>query len=336
MSFVEEFLAQRTTPMDTFSDDRAVTVRFRLTGAAGPEAFVLRLADGRAHVDADAPDQPVDGVVECPVEEFRDVVEGRRELFGPFWNAYAPANLTPGPGLAAFLFPDHAYRGLNPVIDEIYTTASNYPTITPFTQAYELHSLVVEEKLTLTFEIGLAFAASGLLIADAHRRKGAGHHFAADPFQTGHFFRGKGLENVERSGLGPFLTWIDQRARPTLSGLRHAGVSFDMIYIDGDHSIPAVLSDFAHSDAVLKVGGYLAFDDSHMSSGIKVLDIVRHHFDYEEITEVSTDRFTLMRKRSHRRGSLRIQATALAARLSADSLEWGRNKTRIALRRQHH
>jgi predicted O-methyltransferase YrrM len=334
--FVEEFLAQRTNPMDTHTDHRAVSLRFRLTGNASPEEFVLRLADRRAYVDTDASAAPVDSVVECPVEDFRDVVEGRRELFGPFWNENMPADLTPAAGLAAFLFPGHPYRGLNPVIDEIYTTASNYPTITPFTQAYKLHSLVVEEKLALTFEIGLAFAASGLLIADAHERKGSGHHFAADPFQTGNFFRGKGLENVERSGLGPYLTWIDQRARPTLSGLRRAGVSFDMIYIDGDHSVPAVLSDFSQSDAVLKVGGYLAFDDSHMPSGVKVLDIVRNHFDYEEITEVSTDRFTLLRKRSHRSGSIPVQAAALTARMSADSLEWGRNKVRMALRRQHH
>lgn len=336
MSFVEEFLAQRTTPVDTHTDHQAVSLRFRLSGDANPAEFVVRLADRCAYVETDAAAAPVDAVVECTIEDFRDVVEGRSELFGPFWDKHMPADLTQGAALAAFLFPEHPYRGLNPVIDEIYTTASNYPTITPFPQAYKLHSLVLEENLTLTFEIGLAFGASALLIADAHRRNGSGHHFAADPFQTGNFFSGEGLENVEKSGLGRYLTWIDQRARPTLAGLRQAGVSFDMIYIDGDHSLPAVLSDFSQSDAVLKVGGYLAFDDSHMPSGVKVLEVVRNHFDYESISEVSTDRFTLLRKHSHRSGTISVRAAALAARGSADALEWGKNKARMALRRQHH
>ena len=109
-----------------------------------------------------------------------------------------------------------------------------------------------------------------------------------------------------------------------------------MIYIDGDHSVPAVLSDFSQSDAVLKVGGYLAFDDSHWPSGVKVLNIIRNHFDYEEISEVSTDRFTLMRKRSQRSRSIPVRTAVLAARGSAHALEWGKNGARRALRRQHH
>lgn len=291
--------------MDTHTDHRAVSLWFGLTGNEDLAEFVLRLAYRRAHVDIDAADALVDAVVECPAEDFRDVVEGRSDIFRSVLeriHAGGPDPRQPGwPLPVPGSIPIAAW---NPVIDEIYTTASNYPTITPFTQAYKLHSLVVEKKSTLTFDMGLAVAASALLIADAHQRKGAGYHFAADPFQTGQLLPGKGLENVERSGLGPYLTWIGQRARPTLPGMRGAGIAFDMIYIDGDHSVPAVLSDFSQSDAVLKVGGYLAFDDSHMPSGVKVLDIVRNHFDYEEIAEVSTDRFTLLRKRSHRSGSI--------------------------------
>ena len=51
---------------------------------------------------------------------------------------------------------------------------------------------------------------------------------------------------------------------------------------------------------------------------------------------MSTDRFTLLRKRSQRSGSIPVRTAALAARGGADVLEWGKNKARRTLRRQHH
>lgn len=335
MPFIEQFLARRENPIDTGSVHGPLSLEFRLTGTPEPKRFLVRIDGGRAFTEA----EPSDGaavVVECPAHEFQDVAEGRAELFGPFWSKYLPADFTWAPGLAAYMFPDHPYRGLNTVIDEIYTTPSNYPTITPFPQAYRLYDLVLAERLNLTFEIGLAFGASALLIAEAHKRKGAGHHFAVDPFQTGSFFKGKGLDNIRRSGLQPYISWLHTRARPALSGLKAAGFKFDLIYIDGDHSLPAVLSDFSQADATLGVGGYLAFDDSHVDSGVTVLSLIRSHFDYEDVSDVSTDRFTLLQKRSETRGPIPIRAAASIARGVVPTLEWGRNTLRTFRRQPHH
>lgn len=326
----------RARPIETHCDHPAVSLRFRLLDDTAPAEFVVRLADGRAELVPQTESASVDIEVQCPVDEFRAMVEGRTELMGPFWSKYLPNDFGWASGISAFLFPEHPYRGLNPVIDEIYTTPSNYPTITPFPQAYTLHSLVRDENLALTFEIGLAFGASALLIAEAHRRKGAGHHFAVDPFQTGSFFRGQGLSNLARSGLEPYVSWIPQRARPTLSAMRQAGLRFDLVYIDGDHSVAAVLSDFVRSHDVLKRGGYLAFDDSHMPSGVKVLEIARTRFGYDDVPDLSTDRFTLLRKSTGHDDPLQLRTLAVAAGVGADVAEWGRNRVRTARGLPHH
>jgi predicted O-methyltransferase YrrM len=74
------------------------------------------------------------------------------------------------------------------------------------------------------------------------------------------------VERVYRARVEPFrLELTIQPLKMTSQGFFSGQVlfdtAFDFIYIDGDHTAPAVLSDAVHAFEVLKPGGLLAFDD---------------------------------------------------------------------------
>lgn len=67
--------------------------------------------------------------------------------------------------------------------------------------------------------------------------------------------------NIRRSGCAERVKVIKGSSQTVLKNLSPG--SFDIIYIDGDHSAPAVLTDAVLSWSLLKVGGILIFDDYH-------------------------------------------------------------------------
>ncbi len=67
------------------------------------------------------------------------------------------------------------------------------------------------------------------------------------------------LKNLELSGFSDKVTVIKGSSQIELRNL--APSTFDIIYIDGDHSAPAVLTDAVLSWLLLKEGGVLIFDD---------------------------------------------------------------------------
>ncbi len=67
--------------------------------------------------------------------------------------------------------------------------------------------------------------------------------------------------NIRRSGCADRVKVIKGGSQTVLKKLPPG--SFDIIYIDGDHSAPAVLTDAVLSWSLLKDGGILIFDDYH-------------------------------------------------------------------------
>jgi predicted O-methyltransferase YrrM len=67
------------------------------------------------------------------------------------------------------------------------------------------------------------------------------------------------LKNLNLSGFADKVTVIKGSSQIELKNL--APNTFDIIYIDGDHSAPAVLTDAVLSWLLLKEGGILIFDD---------------------------------------------------------------------------
>jgi predicted O-methyltransferase YrrM len=65
--------------------------------------------------------------------------------------------------------------------------------------------------------------------------------------------------NIQKSGFADKVSVIKGGSQIVLRDLPPA--SCDIIYIDGDHSAPAVLADALYSWPLLKEGGILIFDD---------------------------------------------------------------------------
>ena len=66
--------------------------------------------------------------------------------------------------------------------------------------------------------------------------------------------------------------------------------SYDLIFIDGDHSHEGSNTDFKNSINLLKPGGLLAFhDNTEKFPGVqKTIDAVRGHFDFREVFKVQS------------------------------------------------
>jgi predicted O-methyltransferase YrrM len=313
--FLAKFLEARRKPVATDSAHAPVTIGFRIQGSAGTTRFAVSL-NGSEAILCTSGEPQVDRDVACTQEEFEALLAGRSELLGPFWDRHLPPDYSFAPSLYAFLFPDHPYRDLNPVLRDLYQTSRYYPSITPFPQGHTLHCIVLEHRLDLTLEIGLAFGGSALFICNAHQRKGTGHHYAIDPFQIDSF-DGVGQALIRKAGLGAYLQWLPTPAQTALPALRTTGMTFDLIYIDGDHGVTAVLSDFLHANALLKTGGFLALDDSHFPSGVRALQVIRRHFPYQAVTDRSTDRLTVLRKMSHADGPAALRMMTAVRRVSS-------------------
>lgn len=323
-----DFLEARRKPVPTDSAHAPVTIGFCIQGPTGTTRFAVSLNGSEAILYTSGEPQ-VDHDVACTQDEFEALLAGRSELLGPFWDTHLPPDYTFAPSLYTFLFPDHPYRDLNPALRDLYRTSKYYPSVTPFPQGHILHCIVLEHRLDLTLEIGLAFGGSALFICNAHQRKGTGHHYAVDPFQI-HSFNGVGLTLIGKAGLGAYFQWLPTPAHSALPALSATGMTFDLIYIDGDHGVTAVLSDFLQANALLKTGGFLALDDSHFPSGVRALQVIRRHFPYQAITDRSTDRLTVLRKISHAKGPTALRMITALCRGAMNLPNLGRRlKSRL-------
>lgn len=312
---VTRFLAAREH-LDTGCVHPPVTVAFEIDGDAGPSRFAVDFRDGQASVNA-APDAVVDHVIRTTETELDDILAERIEPLGSFWSRQLPTTFPDyfwASSLYAFLYPNHPYDDLSPAISAFYRESRHWPESTPFTQGHRLFQLVTEHDLRWTLEVGLAWGGSALFITEAHRRRGVGHHFAADPFQF-QSFAGAGARTVVAADEGGHFTHLNVMGTAAMQGFRTAGLFMDLIYVDGNHGTEEVRSDFLDANRLLREGGFLALDDCDMASGPPVIDLIHAEFDYEHVPGPGSNRLTVFRKRSHRDGSRATLALDRRARM---------------------
>jgi predicted O-methyltransferase YrrM len=123
-----------------------------------------------------------------------------------------------------------------------------------------LYDLTRDLKPRLSIEVGLCQAASTMHFLSALAANGAGLHIAIDPFQD-QFFRDQGRITISRLGLDPWFMLLRSRSAAALPMLHAAGMSADLMFIDGDHRFDAVFTDYYFADKLLRIGGYLIFDE---------------------------------------------------------------------------
>jgi len=124
--------------------------------------------------------------------------------------------------------------------------------------------------ITRTLEVGCAYALSSLFICSALEKRENPEHIVIDPNQYS-YYDGVGVLNLDRAGVSFYKLMEDRSefAMPQL--LAEAPASFDMIFIDGSHAFDQVALDFYYANRLVKVGGFIIFDDCSFASVSKVV-----------------------------------------------------------------
>jgi len=142
------------------------------------------------------------------------------------------------------------------------------------TEGMFLYDLIQQDNsIERTLEVGCGFGLSSLFICSALESRKAPQHIIIDPYQ-GQNYLDIGILNLERSKVS-FYDFIEKKSEFALPEiLEREPNSFDLIFIDGFHSFDQVSLDFFYSNRLLKVGGYVVFDDCSFASISKVLSYI--------------------------------------------------------------
>jgi predicted O-methyltransferase YrrM len=154
-----------------------------------------------------------------------------------------------------------------------------------------IRNLVLKYQPQNTLEIGLAFGASALAFAAAHReldRQPNRQHVAVDPVQAS-CWDDTGRLHLEQAGLEGYVEIREAPSAEVLPAMMAEGLAFEMVYIDGSHLFEDVFVDFYYLRQMLVVGGLLLFDDSTSPHIRKVVRFVernlQQHFVHVDIAK---------------------------------------------------
>ncbi|MDJ0618155.1 MAG: class I SAM-dependent methyltransferase [Calothrix sp. MO_192.B10] len=166
------------------------------------------------------------------------------------------------------------------VQDEKGNIINPFPTATPYEIGTLFDELIKKNNFQRTLEIGMAYGLSTMFICQAHKDKGSGQHIAIDPNQSTEW-KSIGLLNIERACLSENFRLFEANSHEVLPQLLTQGEKIDFAFIDGSHHFDYALLDFFYIDKLLKVGGYIAFDDIWMPGIRKVLYFILRNRMYE-------------------------------------------------------
>lgn len=187
---------------------------------------------------------------------------------------------------------------IQPVIDEIYRERF---VVDRLGQRHELHSeisplegnylaglIASDSSVKDTLEIGFGFGLSALHICCGLAEREGARHLALDPLQES-LFHGAGLLTLEKAGVSNFrmIERHSEFALPDLAEDRPG--SFDLVFIDGMHTLDHVMMDLFYSSRLVRVGGYLVLDDCNLPSVAKAVSYVSNYPAYRLHSQSPTD-----------------------------------------------
>jgi len=145
-----------------------------------------------------------------------------------------------------------------------------------------LYDLIVNNNLKKTLEVGMAYGISALYIAQAHRnlQNPLQSHVSVDPYQSTQW-KNIAMLNLERANLQDYVELREDLSYLVMPVAVQNKEEYDLIFIDGMHLYDYTLLDFFYADLMLKVGGYMIFDDAHMPSVAKVISYVLTNRSYK-------------------------------------------------------
>jgi predicted O-methyltransferase YrrM len=186
---------------------------------------------------------------------------------------------------------------MNPILEKIFETKkftnSRNETIdihseTPRGQCEFLQTLIRENSVTDTLEIGFAYGMSTLAIVEEIAKRN-GHHIVIDKFQFEHW-GGNGLDLVKQAGYDQSITFIEKYCYAVLPELMQSGRKIDLAYIDSTKQFDWLLVDFFYIDKLLKVGGIIVFDDVAFPSIRKLLRFISRFPGYKVYAQFPASR----------------------------------------------
>lgn len=165
--------------------------------------------------------------------------------------------------------------------------------------AHRLHSAIdPEEGLFLegivhsdpsvqrTLEVGCAYGMSSLHICKGLQGRPGARHTILDPFQNSQW-DGAGIRNLEEAGVD-YFEWIEEFsefALPRLLGEQEC--RYDLIFIDGWHTLDHTLLDCFYATRLLRTGGYLVVDDIVLPPVRKALHYLAQYPCYKTFRTLS-------------------------------------------------
>ena len=146
-------------------------------------------------------------------------------------------------------------------------------------EGVSLRDWVVREGALRTLETGLGFALSTLFICEGLLSNGPDvGHVATDPYQvkagpaSGTSYAGVGLRTLEEAGVRSLVEFYEEESQIVLPRLLDEGRRFDLAFIDGSHRFEAVFLDLIYSGRLLREGGIVFVDDTHLLGVSRAID----------------------------------------------------------------
>jgi predicted O-methyltransferase YrrM len=136
----------------------------------------------------------------------------------------------------------------------------------PSSDADALRDWLLVHRAQVVIEIGLAYGASALAIAEALVTNGASDdcHLIIDPFQDQ--FNDAGWDLLMSAGLLDLCSLKRERSQLALARLAAESFVADAAFVDGSHIFHNVFVDLFFLDELVRPGGLVILDDCNWPS----------------------------------------------------------------------
>src|SRR5260370_290573 len=127
-----------------------------------------------------------------------------------------------------------------------------------------LRDVLLAERARVVIEVGLAYGASALAIAEALVTRGEARHVIIDAFQDR--FGEAGWDALARAGVEGMCVLLRERSQLALPRLVTEGFVADAAFVDGSHLFHNVFVDLFFLRELLRPGGVVILDDCQWPS----------------------------------------------------------------------
>lgn len=141
-----------------------------------------------------------------------------------------------------------------------------------------LYTLAAETPAGRGLEVGCATGSTAVHLLAAMPQ---GSVVSLDFAHGDHGRSGEKL--IAKAGFAARHTLIEEDSARVLPRLEAAGERFDVMFLDGWKTFDHVWIDTFYCARMLKVGGYIMFDDARMKSVRKAISLLERYYQFERL-----------------------------------------------------